>query len=94
MRKKQEGMNMKELIQSHLEDIKDKELISLIDDAFFAEEIDRGMVFQVRRSNFLRGKRTLNIIDEIEEKMKIQKAFEEAEAARDMTYEEYLEKYQ
>lgn len=85
---------MKELIQSHLEDIKDKELISLIDEAFFNEEIDKGMVFKVRRSNFLRGKRTLNIVDEIEEKMKIQKAFEEAEAKRDMTYEEYLEKYQ
>lgn len=71
MRKKQEGMNMKELIHSHLEDIKNKELISLIDEAFFTEEIDKGMVFQVRRSNFLRGKRTLNIVDEIEEKMKI-----------------------
>jgi hypothetical protein len=71
MRKKNEGMNMKELIHSHLEEIKDKELISLIDDSFFVEEIDNGMVFKVRRSNFLRGKRTLNIIDEIEEKMKI-----------------------
>jgi len=40
MRKKQEGMNMKELIQSHLEDIKDKELISLIDDAFFDQRLE------------------------------------------------------
>jgi hypothetical protein len=40
------------------------------------------------------GKRSLNIIDEIEEREKIQKAFEEAEAKRDMTYEEYLNKYQ
>jgi hypothetical protein len=51
--------------------VKDTDIISLIDDAFFKEEIDRGMVFQVRRSNFLKGKRTLNIIDEIEEKEKL-----------------------
>jgi hypothetical protein len=73
--------------------VKETDIISLIDDAFFKEEIDRGMIFQVRRSNFLKGKRTLNIIDEIEEKEKLQKAFEEAEAKRDMTYEEYLAKY-
>jgi hypothetical protein len=68
--------------------------VSLIDDCFFKEELDRGMIFQVRRSNFLTGKRSLNIIDEIEEREKIQRAFEEAEAKRDMTYEEYLNKYQ
>jgi hypothetical protein len=51
------------------------------------------MIFQVRRSNFLTGKRSLNIIDEIEEREKIQRAFEEAEAKRDMTYEEYLGKF-
>jgi hypothetical protein len=68
--------------------------VSLIDDCFYKEELDRGMIFQVRRSNFLFGKRSLNIIDEIEEREKIQKAFEEAEAKRDMTYEEYLNKYQ
>lgn len=78
----------------HLESIKKHELVSLIDDCFYKEEVDRGMLFQVRRSNFLTGKRSLNIIDEIEEREKIQKAFEEAEAKRDMTYEEYLSKYQ
>ena len=78
---------------AHLESIKKNELISLIDDCFFKEELDRGMIFQVRRSNFLKGKRSLNIIDEIEEREKIQRAFEEAEAKRDMTYEEYLGKF-
>jgi hypothetical protein len=86
-------MNMQEQIMAHLETIKKHELISLIDDCFFKEELDRGMIFQVRRSNFLTGKRSLNIIDEIEEREKIQKAFEEAEAKRDMTYEEYLGKF-
>ena len=47
----------------------------------------------MRRTNFLREKRTLNIIDEIEEKEKMQKVFEEAEAKRDMTYEEFLIRY-
>ena len=36
----------------------------------------------------------MNIIDEIEEKEKMQEAFEEAEAKRDMTYDEFLSRYQ
>jgi hypothetical protein len=42
----------------------------------------------------LRDKRQLNIIDEIEEKEKIQRIHEEAEAKRDLTYEEFLTRYQ
>ena len=73
MRKKEEGLNMSEMIHAHLEDIKDKEaaMVELIDDAFFQEETVKGFTFQVRRSNFLRGHRTLNIVDEIEEKLKV-----------------------
>lgn len=93
MRKKQEGLNLGEKIQEHLIAIKDKELINLLDNAFFQVEADRGMEFQVRRTNLLRDKRTLNIIDEIEEREKMLKAIEEAEAKRDMTYEEFLGKY-
>ena len=66
MRKKQEGMNMTEMIHAHLDEIKEKDLVQLIDDCFFLPEIVNGLPFQVRRSNFLQGKRTLNIIDEIE----------------------------
>ena len=84
---------MHEQIMAHLESVKKHELISLIDDCFYKEERDRGMIFQVRRSNFLTGKRTLDIIDEIEQREKLQRAFEEAEAKRDMTYEEYLGKF-
>jgi hypothetical protein len=96
MRKKEEGLNMSEMIHAHLEDIKDKDaaaMVELIDDAFFQEETVKGLTFQVRRSNFMRGHRTLNIVDEIEEKLKVQQAIQEAEAKRDMIYEEYLEKY-
>ena len=41
----------------------------------------------------MREKRTLNIIDEVEERMKMMRTFEEAEAKRDMTYDEFLGKY-
>ena len=47
----------------------------------------------MRRTNLMREKRTLNIIDEFEERLKMQKAFEEAEAKRDMTYDEFLGRY-
>lgn len=68
-------------------------MIQLIDDSFFNEEIDKGCQFYTRKTNYFREKRTLNIIDEIEEKLKMQRAFEESEAKRDMTYEEFLGKY-
>lgn len=42
----------------------------------------------------MRTNRTLHVIDEIEERLKQQKAFEESESKRDMTYEEFLGKYQ
>jgi hypothetical protein len=93
MRKKKEGMNLGEKILDHLHHIKDKDLIQLIDGAFFETEMDSGVEFQVRRSNFLRDKRVLNIIDEIEEREKIQRVKDEEEAKRDMTYEEFLSRY-
>lgn len=93
MRKKKDGMNLGEKIMDHLHHIKDKDLIQLIDDAFFEPETDRGVEFHVRRANFLREKRTLNIIDEIEEREKIQKVKEEEEAKKDMTYEEFMLRY-
>ena len=42
---------------------------------------------------FQNEKRTLDILDELEERTKMQKAFEEAEAKRDMTYDEFLSRY-
>ena len=55
--------------------------------------MERGCQLYVRKGNFMRDKRTLNIIDEIEERMKQQKIIEDLEANRDMSYEEFLEKY-
>ena len=45
MRKKHEGLNLGEKIEEHLNAIKDKELVNLIDDAFFSVESDRGVEF-------------------------------------------------
>lgn len=88
MRKKEDGLNLGEKIQEHLTAIKEtEELAKLIDDAFFAMESDRGVEFQVRRTNLMRDKRTLHIVDEIEEREKMQRAIEEADAKKDMTYE-------
>jgi len=38
-------LNLGEKIEQHLITIKDKDLIGLIDDAFFQEEVDRGIPF-------------------------------------------------
>ena len=93
MLQKKEGLTLGEKIEKHLKKIKKKGLISLIDDSFFGEEVERGCQFYVRRTNLMRSNRTLHIIDEIEERIKLQKAFEEQEAKRDMTYEEFLQRY-
>ena len=71
----------------------DTGIVSLLE-AFFHEEEDRGCKFQVRRMNFFKNeKRTLDILDELEERAKMQKAFEESEAKRDMTYDEFITRY-
>ena len=93
MRKKHEGLNLGEKILEHLTAIKDKDLVHLIDGAFFAPESDRGVEFQVRRTNLFRDKRVLHIVDEIEEREKMQRAIDEAEAKKDMSYEEFLLRY-
>ena len=41
----------------------------------------------------MQDKRYKLVIDEIEERLKAQRIFEEEEAKRDMTYEEFLGKY-
>ncbi len=41
----------------------------------------------------MRDKRTLHIVDELEEREKMQKALEEAEAKKDLSYEEFLTRY-
>jgi hypothetical protein len=42
MRKKKEGLTLGEKIEKHLKKVKKRGLVSLIDDAFFVEEVERG----------------------------------------------------
>lgn len=54
MRKKKEGDTLGEKIEKQLGKISKKKVALLIDDAFFRQEIENGIPFQVRRTNFLR----------------------------------------
>ena len=90
---KLEGLNLGEKIHDHLQQIKGKDLITLIDDSFFGDEQDKGVTFHVRRTNLFREKRTKNIIDELEEREKMQHALEEAEAKKIMSYDEFVNKF-
>ena len=75
-----------------MEQIKAADLVNLMD-AFFTVETDRGTHFHVRRADFMYDRRFKNVVDEVEERLKQQKVEDEKEAARDMTYEEFLTKY-
>ena len=63
---------------------------------------EKGVPFQVRRSNFLRDvpndkvftNRTLNIPDEVQEKKEKDAIHQEKEAARDQTWDEFLAAYE
>ena len=54
MRKKKEGDTLGEKIEKQLGKISKKKVAQLIDDAFYREESEGGIPFQVRRANFLR----------------------------------------
>lgn len=101
MRKKQEGHTLGEKIAKCLEKIKSKEdahkntVVSNIDDAFFAPEVEQDSSFYIRRTNLFReGGRTRNVEDEVAIAQKLQAELEAAEAKRDQTYEEFKSKYE
>ena len=88
-------MTLGEKIEKNLEKIKKTKIISLIDDAFYREETERGNTFYVRRTDLQRGDgRTRDVPDEIE--LKIQAEIEQAEIAakKDMTFEEFKAKFE
>jgi len=51
MRKKKDGLTLNETILKHLDKVKKRAAIQHINDAFFKEEIERGTLFYVRRTN-------------------------------------------
>lgn len=54
MRKMQDGESLGERIENYLEKAKKKKVAQLIDDCYYEEHIEKGVPFQVRRSNFFR----------------------------------------
>ena len=68
---KKEGLTLGQKIEKHLKKVKKNGLVSLIGDNFFQEELDKGCKFYVRRTqDLMTDVRTLNILDEIEERLK------------------------
>jgi len=53
MRKKKDGLTLGEKIDKYLEKIKTKDALSLIDDSFLTKENENGILWYVRRGDFL-----------------------------------------
>jgi len=65
MRKKKEGLTLGEKIDKYLEKIKSKDALSLIQDSFLTKEDDGGILWYVRRGDFLsKPGRLRDVIDE------------------------------
>ena len=54
MRKMKDGESLAERIEIYMEKSKKKKVAQLIEDCFYEEHIEKGVPFQVRRSNFFR----------------------------------------
>ena len=94
MRKRREGLNLGEKIEKELEKVKKKGVVSHMTDTFYEMVEENGSNFYLRRTNLLReGGRLLNIVDEIEVQEKEERAQREIEAARDITFEEFKDKF-
>ena len=79
---------MKQTIDSYLEKVKKKDLVSHIGECFFQPVEENGIVWQLRRTNLQRDNgRTLNIVDEIEVQETEERKQREEEEAKDMTFE-------
>lgn len=67
MRARKHGLTLKQKIEHNFEKIKKRDLISHIGESFYAPVEEKGLVWQLRRTNLQRDNgRTLNIVDEIE----------------------------
>lgn len=94
MRKKKDGLTLSEKIEKAIEKVKKKENVSHMNDTFYEEVVDRGVVFYLRKTNLQREDgRLKNVVDKIEVEQKAKVEAEAIEAARDMTYEEFKDKY-
>jgi len=93
-RKKDEGATLPEKIEKLIEKIKKKDIVSHMNDTFYEECVDSGVVFYLRRTDLQREDgRHKCIVDKIELAEKEKNDFDCKEAARDQSYEEFKEKY-
>ena len=92
MRFRKHGETLGQNIESHLQAVKKKKLISHIGDSFFRPAEENGSLFQLRRTNLQRddGGRTLNIEDEIEVEAAAIRVAREEEEKKDMTFEQFM----
>ena len=67
MRKKHKGATLGEEILEHLEKVKKKGYVKLIDESFYQEEQQNGIPFYVRRTDTLPQSRERNVGDEVAE---------------------------
>lgn len=65
MRKKEQGLTTGEKIAKALDKIKEKNVVTQIQDAFFVPEIEQDCLFWTRRMNQFREGRVLDIPDEV-----------------------------
>jgi len=94
MRARKHGPTLKEKIEHNFEKIKKRDLISHIGESFFEPVQEKGVVYQLRRTNVQRDNgRTLNIIDEIEAQAAQERELREIEEAKDMTFEDFKEQF-
>lgn len=98
MRRKNHGDTQGEQIMKKFNQVFDTKDVSHIGDCFYQEEIEQGVKFHVRRSNFLRTKptkglsygRLYDVPDEVVLRRREMARNEEIEAKRDKTFDEFM----
>lgn len=95
MRKKKDGLTLSEKIEKAIEKVKKKENVVHMNDTFYEEIVDEGVVFYLRKTNLQRETegRLKNVIDKVELEEKKKTEADAKEAARDMEFDEFKEKY-
>jgi len=93
-----QGLTLGEKIQAFLAKKAKKNVANNMNDCFYHMEMEAGVPFFVRRTNVLRelnnskytAQRTFNVPDLGQEKEEADALFQEAEASRDTTWDEFL----
>ena len=89
------GMTLGEKITEHAKKIVTKNVISHINDSFYAPYEEDGQIYYLRRTNLQRDDgRTLNIIDEIEVEEQKSLAVAREEEQKDMSFDEFMKLFE